>query len=616
MKKKIFIGLIILSLCFIAGGLYITRTIDHVTLRLEKIIALHQVEILRKNLLTHVKVVQEDLLLKDSPHATDVDLLVQHGERMGDAVDNCFDCHHVETTQNRLEELQKEIYIFQKDLSRVYTVRANFERLTRERQAAFAVGQHIIEEINKIIVFSSDKLARRTQMAMEGIAVTKRLLTLLVILGPVFALSIAAYFVKDFTGSVGALIRATRRLKAGDLDYKITGLQNEFGELAQSINEMATSLKETIHKIEETQKRYRMLFESAGDAIFILEAEGEDAGRIVSANKAAAQLHDYTVNELLEMNIRDLDDPKAAAESSGRIQQMLAGEWINAEIAHQKKDGTVFPVEISAGLLEFEDHKYILAFDRDITLRKKAEQALQHAQQLARVGEMAAGLAHEIKNPLAGIKVSIEVLASELELKPDDKEVLQRIIDEINRIETLLKNLLSYARPPKPHFVPVEMNKIIEAAIKNAQFTLQKPARKKAARKVKEIQFVQELNDRLPALVADSSQLQQVILNLILNAIDSIQESGTVTVKSEAVADGFIQISISDTGKGCDEEDIDKMFQPFFTTKPKGTGLGLSISKRLVEQHNGTIRVVRNQEKGLKFMINLPVKQEKKVKLL
>jgi len=124
----------------------------------------------------------------------------------------------------------------------------------------------------------------------------------------------------------------------------------------------------------ESEKRYRALFETAGDAIFILDTEGERAGRIVSANQAAADMHGFTIEELLTLNIRDLDTPDSAKEVSGRIGRMLAGEKLKFEVKHRKKDGTIFPVEVHAGLLELEGHKYILAFDRDITESKRAKE--------------------------------------------------------------------------------------------------------------------------------------------------------------------------------------------------------------------------------------------------
>jgi len=610
MKKKIFIGFIILATCFTAGGLYIVVSIEQVISRLETIITLHQVEILRKNLLTHVKAVQQDLLLKDSPHATEIDIFVEHGEKMGAEIDGCFACHHDDPAYSKLVGLRKQVEIYQTSLSRVYTTRANVDRLNREKQVAFHTGQRIVREVDAIIAFSSANLAEGTQRAMVDIAQTKRLLTLLVVAGPALGLAIALYFMGYLTRSMGALINATRRLKAGELGYKIEGLTDEFGELGGSINEMALSIQEMIRAIEENQKRYRMLFESAGDGIFMLEAEGENVGRIVSANRAAAQMHGYTVEELLDLSIWDLDTSEVAAGGPDRVRRMLGGEWISDEISHRRKDGTVFPVEISAGLLEFEDQKYILAFDKDITERKQAEEALQRAEQLAVVGEMAAGLAHEIKNPLAGIKVSIEVLTSELQLEREDKDVFERIIDEINRIETLLKNLLSYARPPTPHFAHLDVNKVIEGAIKTATFSSRSPSQKNRQRQANDIHFVRDLKEDLPRIVADSAQLQQVFLNLLLNAVHAIQETGSISVETSADSDGFIQIVVSDTGKGFAEEDIEKIFLPFFTTKPKGTGLGLSICKRLIEQQNGTISVERNSGGGLRFTIVLPIEQE------
>ncbi len=124
----------------------------------------------------------------------------------------------------------------------------------------------------------------------------------------------------------------------------------------------------------ESENRYRMLFERAGDAIFILDGEGGKAGQIVAANQVAAEMHGYSVDELLTLNITDLDTPDNAREAPRRIRRALEGEWIKVEIMHRKKDGTLFPVEISAGLLELGKHKYILAFDRDITERKRAEE--------------------------------------------------------------------------------------------------------------------------------------------------------------------------------------------------------------------------------------------------
>jgi PAS domain S-box-containing protein len=158
-------------------------------------------------------------------------------------------------------------------------------------------------------------------------------------------------------------------------------LEELIDDRTAALKEMNAQLKRDIAErknaeraVKESEKRYRMLFESAGEAIFILEGEGKKAGRIVAANRSAAEMHGYSVEQLLSLSISDLDAPEAAQKVPSRMRRILKGEWIKAEINHRKKDGTMFPVEINAGLLELGNHKYVLAFDRDITKRKLAEQ--------------------------------------------------------------------------------------------------------------------------------------------------------------------------------------------------------------------------------------------------
>jgi two-component system sensor histidine kinase AtoS len=239
---------------------------------------------------------------------------------------------------------------------------------------------------------------------------------------------------------------------------------------------------------------------------------------------------------------------------------------------------------------------------------KEQRNKIRQAERLAAVGELAAGLAHEVKNPLAGIKVSIEVLKSELNLEQEDKEIFLRIINEINRIESLLKNMLNYARPSKPQFDSVGINETLHNTIKLSEYSLKSPG--DASRLSKDIIFVKEFAADLPKIIADPGQLQQVFLNLILNGIDAITEKGTITIKTARTPDETVQISISDTGKGIAPEVLGNVFNPFFSTKSKGNGLGLAICKRLAEQHNGTINVFNNPEGGATFVITLPEKQE------
>ncbi|MBU0679921.1 MAG: PAS domain S-box protein [Proteobacteria bacterium] len=614
MKRKAFIGLVILSLCFVLGGVYITAGMNRVVGKLQDIILLQQMHSQRKALIEKIKEVQTDLLLKDSPHAVDIDTFVQHGEEMAATLNGCFSCHHLPgaTLTKKIGSLQTNLETYQGKLSRVYTLRANAERLATAKKSAYEAGEELQFTIARIFSNADLKIAERTTQAQQLISSTRGLFIVLVTIGPLFVLLVSSYFFSHFSSGVKILTKAFSKIQEGDLKYRIDEkMDDEFRLLADAFNNMGMSLKEQCQRVESIQKRYRMLFESAGDSIFILEAEGKGAGRIISANKAAADTHGYAVEELHNMHISDLDDPAAATEIPHRIRRILAGEWLNEVVNHRKKDGTVFPVEISAGLLEYDGHKYILAFDRDISERVKADEALQRARQLAMVGEMAAGLAHEIKNPLAGIKVSIEILAEDLVLAQEDKEVFLRVIQEVNRLENLVKNLLNYARPPKPRFEPVNLNVLLTNSVKNAEMIVKSPHYFTDSKKA--IRFLTELPPALPPVRADASQLQQIFLNLLLNSIDALGESGTITVRTGLDHSGNMQIIIKDNGKGFDDEGLQKAFQPFHTTKSKGTGLGLAITKRLVDQHHGRIELTSTKGEGSVFTITLPVNQDNEV---
>ena len=238
---------------------------------------------------------------------------------------------------------------------------------------------------------------------------------------------------------------------------------------------------------------------------------------------------------------------------------------------------------------------------------------LQQTERLAVVGELAAGMAHEIKNPMAGIKVSMEVLSQDSPLPPEDKEVLLRVINEIDRITAMIKGLLSYARPPKPKMISMDVNQLMEVTIKSARYSMRSPKYKLMAPDM-QIEFVTDFNPDLPHIVADPDQLQQIFLNLILNAVDAIyavsDRHGVITIQTRQSSDEFVEISIANSGKGIDNKALEDIFKPFFTTKTHGTGLGLAISKRLVEQHNGGISVANNPgDDGVTFTLTFPIEK-------
>lgn len=610
MKLKAYLLLVVLSCGFVIGGLYITATMHRVVANLQEIALFRQMAFQSKELLSQIKEVRTDLLLKDTHHAVSPEVIFQHQQAVVASINGCFSCHHPGPIAAKIRNLQTIFAVYQEKLAKAYALTADDSRLPEAEGRARAEERHLQSELDTLRLSSGETVSTHIGQARQAIAASQRLLLLFVTIGPVVILLFSLYFFSRFTHALNALGEAFKKVEDGDLDFRIEEkLDDEFQQLAKAFNEMNLSLKEQGRRVVSMQQRYQLLFENAGDAIFIMQTEGADAGRIVSANQAAADMHGYSVEELLEMGIRDLDEPESSAQAPGRIRRILDGEWLKFQALHRKKDGSVFPVEASAGLLECDGQRYIMAFDRDITRRVLADAALQRARQLAIVGEMAAGIAHEIKNPLAGIKVSIEVLAAELALDQEDKEVLLRVIQEVNRIETLLKNLLSYARPPKPHFDRVDLNELLAISLRNAKLTLKSP--NYFAEKMKEITFTTEFASGVPLVQADSSQLQQIFLNLLLNCIEAISESGTISVRSDwDQVTEQVRVTIADTGKGFSEEGLLKLFQPFYTTKSKGNGLGLAITKRLVELHHGRIELLSGAGEGAVFVVTLNVKHQ------
>ncbi len=236
---------------------------------------------------------------------------------------------------------------------------------------------------------------------------------------------------------------------------------------------------------------------------------------------------------------------------------------------------------------------------------KEQMQKMQRTEQMVVVGELAAGLAHEIKNPMAGIKVAMSVLSEEAYISPEDKAVLQKVVAEITQLEGLMKSFLNFAKPQKPRLEPVNVNQML-----NTTLTFHLKHQAVGAGGSGKIEIVKEFGE-LPPTLADPTQLQQVFLNLFLNALHAMPRGGELGVRTRLEEDGkTIRIEVSDTGSGIREDLITKVFQPFFTTKPKGTGLGLAISRQMIEQHDGTIAVANRPGGGVLFTILLPVKAE------
>ncbi len=234
-------------------------------------------------------------------------------------------------------------------------------------------------------------------------------------------------------------------------------------------------------------------------------------------------------------------------------------------------------------------------------LRQTFEQ-LRQSDRLAALGELSAGIAHEIRNPLGSIKGSVEILEEEITEAHEKHEFIVIIKEEVARLNSLVAEFLKFARPPKLAIETASINELIRSTL----VLLRKEAEKAS------VELELSLDQSLPAIKLDPDQIRQVLLNVVLNGIQATPSGGLLRIATSMRREGNrIEISISDTGEGVSETDLERIFDPFFTTRPAGTGLGLAISHQLVENHGGGISAHRNQDCGMTFRIELPLEHRR-----
>jgi signal transduction histidine kinase len=296
---------------------------------------------------------------------------------------------------------------------------------------------------------------------------------------------------------------------------------------------------------------------------------------------------------------------------SGNTQRILRGETLNGvEYTASKKDGRTFPMEVYACPIVLDNHPAGLrGIAIDITDRKQAEEAQQklheelvEAEKRAAVGTCAAGIAHEVKNPLAIIIQGVEYLKSTVESDATLLDVTERIKRSAFRADNIIKGLLSFTRQTPIQAENVEITPIIEETLSFVEYQI----------KSKHIRIVRQYAPDLPNVTVDSNQIKQVFVNLLLNSFEAMQNGGTITITTEATRGEkdkqFLQVSIADTGCGIPENKLEKVFDPFYTTKdaPGNAGLGLSVTKGIIDKHHGNIRIESEADKGTRVIIGLP----------
>jgi len=362
-----------------------------------------------------------------------------------------------------------------------------------------------------------------------------------------------------------------------------------------------TERKEAERALRDTEEKYRGILNDMQDAYY----EVDLAGNFTFFDDSLCQLLGYCREEMMGMNYR-VYTPEENVEAVYKTYNQVyrtgkPAKWFSWE--QVRKDGRRYFAETSVYPLQ-NQARDIIGFrgvSRDISERKAAEQQLLTTSKLASVGELASGVAHELNNPLTGIIGYAQLLTSRGNVPQDIKTDLDRIYHESQRAAKIVQNLLSFARQRKPHKGYLDVNELIQKTLELRDYEL----------RTSNIGIYVNLAPGLPWVIADYHQIQQVILNILINAEQALAEGkrrGKITVTTSAV-EGYVEISIADNGPGIATEDIGRLFDPFFTTKEvgSGTGLGLSVCHGIVTEHGGKIDVESQKGKGATFTIELPL---------
>ena len=347
--------------------------------------------------------------------------------------------------------------------------------------------------------------------------------------------------------------------------------------------------------LEATRDFLTRIIEGTADAIIVRDAEG----RITSWNPAAEAIFGWTAAEMMGQTAQRLIATSAGpAPAVARIDAALReGRTLrNLETGGTRKDGT--PITFSLTVAPIYDatdsYEGTTGIVRDVTAIKQLQNQLLERERLAAVGELAAMVAHEVRNPLAGIRGGCEILLEGYPEGDTRHDIGVEIIHQVDRLSRTVHDLLLFARPKAMDLVPTDLHSLIERIL---HVLHDDPA-------IGAVEVVRDFGDGVPIIQADGRQMEQVFLNLFLNAIQVMNHKGTVTITTRTHGRQVV-VTVSDTGPGISPDKIAHIFEPFFTTRAQGTGLGLAIVKKIVEAHGGQIEAASTPGSGARFTATL-----------
>jgi PAS domain S-box-containing protein len=359
-------------------------------------------------------------------------------------------------------------------------------------------------------------------------------------------------------------------------------------------------------KLAASEERYRALFEHANDGIVIVAAGSHT---VIEVNNKFCELFGCRPQELVGKDISELSWDKGDGDEVNDSLSVIVNEsnCEERELSIHTSAGVPLPVSVSCSTLSADEKRLLVLIVRDWSIRKRLEaekaemqRQLFHNEKIAALGRVAAQVAHEVKNPLAGLLLYAMHLKSKLAGKLTESELAlcDRIINSINHLVGTTEQILSFARPVTLSPRPLDLNGVVQKVVQLLQPQLN----------ANRIEEKLDLADTEVVALLDEPSITSALINLTLNAIQSMPDGGRLTLKTSRV-NGTSQLTIADTGCGMTTEQIEKVFEPFYTTKTNGLGIGMPYAKKVIEQHKGAIHIESQREAGTQIIIELPAEK-------
>ncbi|NOY39584.1 MAG: HAMP domain-containing protein [Nitrospirae bacterium] len=651
MRKKITQYLLLIFLLFaLSGGIAITA-LSQVTRDLKSLITLHKIEIIRQNLVINLQTVQTNLYTIGTSFGPDLDVIVDNVNSLDKAITTCTGCHHSAILTRKLIRLKRFTEKYKEALSAFITTTANPERVKRLQMATAEIGEMLLQNTREMAFITNQKLKEKSGMALRKVERIKQILLAsllgIMLTGGIIAVNLTSEILKP----IRELSDAAREVASGNLGYTIDYSDaTEFGHLARVFNEMSLSLKEghernmnymmrlsglyrltlSFHMVTNKQDIIRELVFGVAEIIktekVLVFLYNREQDRYASAFPAYGFTDSDVENWSYEpsfINNLYLKSNKRSIiiQPEDRITKQLlfrgndnirnlAVIWLKQKgiltgfLMTINKEGEEFDEE-DIRLLSVIANNFSVAMDNAQLYRslhtqmqklKDTQEQLVQAAKLAAIGELAANIAHEINNPLTSILGYAELMREEEDVESIMRD-LEIIESESLRARDIVRQLLEFSKKWPLKISKVDINRLLKEVIDLVSLNL----------KDSEINIIEDFS-QVPQINADANQLKQVFLNLINNAIQSMTNGGTLSIRTEKI-DNSVMIEVSDTGTGIADNVAQKIFEPFFTTKKdRGTGLGLPISYRIIKKHEGKIEVKKRMDKGTTFRVILPIR--------